>query len=228
MSKYTTILFDADATLFDFKRSEYDAVKDCLEFAGLPATDEIIEKYSEINDRYWKMLERREITKSELFIARWRSLLEYYNFDFDAKKIADKYPEKLAQKQYLINGAEEICSKLYGKYKLYIVTNGFAKVQHGRFDSSPICKYFEAMFISEEVGYEKPSAEYFACVSKKIENYDPGKALIIGDSLTSDIKGGITAGIDTCWFNPKGKEAPRDMNITYIINNLAEIEDILA
>jgi len=227
MSKYTTILFDADATLFDFKRSEHDAVIDCLAFAGLPTTEDVVEKYSEINDGYWKKLERREVTKAELFVARWRDTVNYYGFDFDAQVIADKYPEKLAERGYLIDGAEEICKTLYGRYRLYIVTNGFAKVQHRRFDNSPLRRYFEDMFISEEVGAEKPSLEYFEAVFSKIPDFDKEKTIIIGDSLTSDIKGGIIAGIDTCWYNPKSKSAPENMNITYTINKLSEIEDIL-
>lgn len=227
MSKYTTVLFDADATLFDFKRSEHDAVIDCLEFAGLPTTEDVVEKYSEINDGYWKKLERGEVTKAELFVARWKDTVDFYGFDFDAQIIADKYPERLADRGYLIDGAEEICRKLYGKFRLFIVTNGFAKVQHGRFDKSPIRKYFDDMFISEEVGAEKPSLEYFEKVFARIPDFDREKTIIIGDSLTSDIKGGIAAEIDTCWYNPKGKAAPENMKITYTVTGLSEIENIL-
>ena len=227
MLKYTTVLFDADATLFDFKKSEHSAVIDCLTFAGIEATDEIIAKYSEINDGYWKMLERGEVTRKELFVARWRDLLSFYGFDFDAETIADLYPQKLAEKCFLIDGAEEICETLYGKVKLYIVTNGFARVQHGRFDNSPLRKYFEDMFISEEIGAEKPTVEYFDAVFSRIPDLDKKKTVIIGDSLTSDIKGGINAGIDTCWFNPQNKSAPEGMNITHIINTLSEIKNII-
>ena len=227
MSKYTTILFDADATLFDFKRSEHDAVKDCLAYADLPVTDSVIAKYSEINDGYWKMLERKETTKEELFSARWRSLLEYYGFDFDAQKIAEYYPLRLAERAYTIEGAEALCEKLHGKFQLYIVTNGFARVQHKRFDDSVIYKFFDGMFISEEIGAEKPSPEYFESVAAAIPNYDPDKTLIVGDSLTSDIKGGIVAGIDTCWYNPERKPIPDGLNITYVVNSLSEIENIL-
>ena len=227
MSKYTTILFDADATLFDFKHSEHDAVIDCLRFAGLPTTDSVVETYSKINDGYWKKLERGVVTKSELFVARWKDLIDHYGFDFDARIIADKYPERLAERGYLIDGAEDICKALYGRFRLYIVTNGFAKVQHGRFDKSPLRKYFADMFISEEVGAEKPSLEYFEAVFAKIPDFDKNKTIIIGDSLTSDIKGGIAAGLDTCWYNPQKKSAPDDMDITYIVNQLSEIEEIV-
>lgn len=227
MSKYTTILFDADATLFDFKRSERDAVIACLTFAGLPTTDDVVKKYSEINDRYWKMLERGEVTKAQLFIARWKDLLDFFGFDFDAGLIADMYPKQLAEFGYLIDGAEDICKTLYGKARLYIVTNGFARVQHGRFDKSPIRQYFDDMFISEEIGAEKPSIEYFEKVFSKIPDFNREKAIIIGDSLTSDIKGGINAGIDTCWYDPQGKPAPEGMNITYTVTRLSDIKDII-
>ena len=228
MSKYTTILFDADDTLFDFKRSEHEAVKDVLSLVGLPDTDEIIAKYSEINKGYWKMLERGEITKKDLFIARWKSFLDFYKLtDVDAKMIANHYLTQLSQKCYLLDGSEELCEKLCGKFRLFIVTNGYAIVQHGRFDKSTIRKYFEDMFISEEMGAEKPTKEYFDAVFSEIPDFDPQKSIIIGDSLSSDIKGGINAGIDTCWYNPEGKDAPVGMNITYVISKLSEIEDIV-
>ncbi len=229
MSKYTTVLFDADDTLFDFKRAEHDAVLDCLSFAGLPTDESVIQTYSAINDSYWKMLERREITKPELFIARWESLLAHYGFDFDAQTVADLYPVKLAEKSYAIQGAEEVCRVLYesGRLKLYIVTNGFARVQHGRFDHSPLRMYFEDMFISEEMGADKPSLAYFDAVAKRVPDFDLQKTLIVGDSLTSDIKGGIAAGLDTCWFNPKGKPIPDGMPITYVISDLSALLSLL-
>ena len=228
MSEYTTILFDADDTLFDFKRAEHEAVKDVLALVGLPDTDEIISKYSEINKGYWKMLERGEITKKDLFIARWKSFLDFYGLtDADAKLIANHYLTMLSQKCYLLDGAEELCEKLCGKFRLFIVTNGYAVVQHGRFDNSPIRKYFEDMFISEEMGAEKPTKAYFDAVFSRIPDFDPEKSVIIGDSLSSDIKGGINAGIDTCWYNPEGKTAPDGMKITSIISKLSEIEDIV-
>lgn len=227
MSKYKILLFDADSTLLDFEACEQEAVIDCLNYAKLPVTDEVIKKYSEINKGYWEMLERREITKKELMVARWSSLFEYYGFDVNAVEIAELYPKRLADKSHLMVGAEEICKKLYGKFKMYIVTNGFKSVQEKRFMSCPLAKYFDDVFISEDIGYDKPAIEFFDIIAKRIPDYDPNAAIIIGDSLTSDIKGGINAGIDTCWFNPSGKSIPNGMNITYDIRDLDQIAEIV-
>ena len=227
MSKYKILLFDADSTLLDFKQCEYEAVIDCLEYAKLPVTEEVIQKYSEINDGYWKMLERKEITKKELMVARWQSLFDYYGFSADAKEIAELYPKRLADKSHLMEGAEELCAKLYGKFKMYIVTNGFKSVQQKRFCNCSLAKYFDNVFISEDIGYDKPAVEYFEKIAERIPNYDPEHAIIIGDSLTSDIQGGINAGIDTCWFNHGEKNAPEGMNITYTVKDLSEISDIV-
>ena len=227
MSKYKILLFDADSTLLDFEACEHGAVIDCLNYANLPVNDEVIKKYSEINKGYWEMLERREITKKELMVARWRSLFEYYGFDVDAVEIAELYPKRLADKSHLMDGAEEICQKLYGKCKMYIVTNGFKLVQEKRFMNCPLAKYFDDVFISEDIGYDKPAIEFFNEISNRIPEYDKNAAIIIGDSLTSDIKGGINAGIDTCWFNPSQKSAPAGMDITFNISDLSEIEKIV-
>ena len=227
MSRYTTLLFDADATLMDFHRSEHEAVTECLQFFGLPSDDSVIAKYSEINAGYWKMLERGEIEKEKLYPARWQSLIDCYGFDCEAKAISDKYIERLATKSYMIDGALELCQSLYGKFKMYIVTNGQKDIQKSRLFTSPLFKYFDGCFISEDVGYEKPSIKFFEAVIKNIPNYDPKRAIIIGDSLTSDMKGGINAGIDTCWYNPGGKHAPEGMELSYIVKNYEEMAEIL-
>ena len=227
MSKYKILLFDADSTLLDFKKCEHEAVIDCLNDAKLSVSDEVIQKYSEINDGYWKMLERGEITKKELMVARWASLFEYYGFEADAREIAELYPVRLADKSYLIEGSEKLCAELYGKYKMYIVTNGFKSVQQKRFCMSPLAKYFDDVFISEDIGFDKPSIQYFAAIANRIPDYESEKAIIIGDSLTSDIQGGINAGIDTCWYNPECKRAPDGMKITYTVSKLSEIKDIV-
>ncbi len=227
MSKYKTLLFDADETLLDFHRSETEAVRESLSFFSLPSTDEVIAKYSEINKGYWKMLERGEIEKQKLYPARWQSLIDFYHFDCVAEKISDKYIERLGTKSYLIDGAVEFCQKLYGKYRMYIVTNGQKDIQKGRLFPSPIFKYFDGCFISEDIGYEKPSVKYFDAISRLIPDYDPETTIIIGDSLTSDIAGGINAGIDTCWYNPHNNPIPKDLSLTYVVSDYDGICNIL-
>lgn len=227
MPKYTTLLFDADQTLLDFHRSEHEAVTDCLKAFSVPADNSTVAKYSEINDMYWKMLERGEIEKNQLYSARWKTFAETYGYDIDVEKISEMYINRLSEKAYVLDGAEELCQTLSKHCRLYIITNGNKKVQNSRMSNVALSKYFLGRFISEEIGFEKPSVEYFNIVKSKIQDFDPKTTLVIGDSLTSDIQGGINAGLDTCWYNPQSKKAPDDMNITYIIKNLSEIEDIV-
>jgi 2-haloacid dehalogenase len=227
MPKYSVLLFDADATLLDFHRSETEAVRECLDFFGLPSDDSVIAEYSRINAGYWKMLERGEIEKEKLYPARWQSLIDHYGFACNANAISDEYIRRLTTKSYLLDGALELCQRLHGKFKMYIVTNGQKDVQKGRLFPSPIFKYFDRCFISEDIGYEKPSVKFFDKVIEQIPDYDPARAIIIGDSLTSDMQGGLNIGIDTCWFNPHGKAKPDNMELTYVATDLSEIGDIL-
>jgi len=227
MSKYEILLFDADGTIMDFHRSELEAVRESLDYFGLPSDDSVIERYSEINCNYWRMLERGEIEKEKLYPARWQTLIELYGFDCKADEISDKYIERLATKSYMIDGALELCQSLYGKFRMYIVTNGQKYIQEKRLFTSPLFRYFDDCYISEDIGYEKPNIKYFEHVAKNIPDFDPAKAIIIGDSLTSDMQGGINAKIDTCWYNPQNKTAPEGMNLTYTVSNFSQIEDIL-
>ncbi len=227
MPKYTTLLFDADATLMDFHRSEWEAVGECLSFFGLPSDESVIKKYSEINAGYWKMLERGEIEKEKLYPARWQSLIDFYGFGCRAEDISNKYIERLATKSYMLDGALELCQRLCGKFKMYIVTNGQKDIQKSRLFPSPLFKYFDGCFISEDIGHEKPSIQYFNAVTREIPDYDPSRTIIIGDSLTSDMQGGINAGIDTCWYNPKELPVPEGYKLTYTVKNFEEMAEIL-
>ena len=225
--KYSIILFDADHTLFDFKKCEYHALKEALSELSLPNGDEYIERYSEINEMMWKALERGEITKERLVLERFERFLKEFDFDCDTERLSELYKERLSQQTYLFDGVEELLKKLYGTRRMFIITNGVKRVQDGRMSRSPISRYFEKIFISEVIGYEKPSKRFFESVMAQIPDFDIKRAIVIGDSLTSDIKGGINAGIDTCWYNPEGKKAPADMPITYTVRDLAEILDII-
>ncbi|MBO5883384.1 MAG: YjjG family noncanonical pyrimidine nucleotidase [Clostridia bacterium] len=225
--KYTTVLIDADETLLDFLRSEREAVSEMLGIFGISADEEIIKKYSEINKSLWKALERGEIEKRVLLYHRFELLSEFYGFGLDAKEMAKTYMDILATKGYMLDGALELCKKLQGKVRLYIVTNGVEYIQRGRYKVLGIEKYFDGIFISGLIGYEKPSVEFFNKIVKEIKDFSKDSTLIVGDSLSSDMQGGINFGIDTCWYAPNAERIPDGMSITYHARTHGEIYDII-
>ena len=224
---YKIALMDADNTLLDFTRSEHDALCECLVARGIPTRQEIIDRYSKINDDHWKMLERGEITREYLRINRFAQFFKEYGLDHDPTNMANDYLMALSTKSYLLDGALELCQHLYGRCRLFIITNGNTFVQKGRFDPCPIAPLVENCFISEELGCSKPEKAYFDIVSDMIPGFDPRETIVVGDSLTSDIQGGINAGLDTCWFNPKSKPLPKHIPATYVAQSFSEIEEII-
>ena len=221
--RYTTLLMDADNTLLDFTRSEHDAIAQTLAHFGLPNDDATIAIYSEVNDAHWKMLERGEIEKKVLMWKRFEAFCARTGLEADPHALAADYLQTLSTKSYMIEGALEVCAALSKKCRMYIITNGDKRVQQGRFFPSPLAKYFDAVYISEEVGFEKPDVRYFEAVMADISDFDPARTLVVGDSLTSDIRGGINAGLDTCWYNPKGKALPEGVPVTFVISDLAQL-----
>lgn len=225
--KYQNILFDADGTLFDFTRAEHDALSDTLMSFEIPDTEEIHRGYSEANAAQWALLEKKLVTREELKINRFRNFLSTFGFHRNAAEMARFYENALSTKSYLIDGAEEICRTLTENCDLYIITNGFKHIQSGRFRTSPLLPLLKGVFISEEIGVEKPDPLFFSYVAEHIDDFTKETALVVGDSLSSDILGGIGAGIDTCWFNPDAKTAPDDMPITYTISSLSQLKQIV-
>ena len=228
--RYPIVLFDADNTLLDFSRSEREAVHDVFLGHGYDLNDEQLRLYAAINDAFWQMLELHQIEKSDLYWRRFETFCAEMGIVLDPKEVAAEYLVALSGKSYLMAGAEDLVIKLKDAgARLFIITNGNSKVQHGRFDPSAIAPYFEQCFISEDVGYNKPDIEFFRIVEKAIPHFDAAHTLVVGDSLSSDITGGIGAGLDTCWYNRKKKECPAsfDGRITYTVENLAEVAPIV-
>ena len=225
--RYETILFDADGTLLDFHRSEAEAISETMRASKIEPSDALISAYSEINADMWKRLERGEIKKSELLYLRFAVFCERFGFDADFKKMAEDYISNLSSKGYAYDGAEELCQRLSNLCSLYIVTNGVERIQKGRFAKLSLKKYFKNVFISGEIGYEKPDVRFFDEVARRIGALDKKKTLIVGDSLTSDMAGGIAFGIDTCLYAPKGKPEECDMDITYVAQSFDEIYGII-
>ena len=221
--RYEFILFDADGTLLDFHRSEAEAVKETMLMHGIEPLDENVRLYSGINDSLWKKLERGEIEKSVLIYHRFELLAEALGVTVDFRQMARDYENALSTKGYLIDGAKEMCQRLYGRAKMYIVTNGLERVQRERQARCGIAKYFDGLFISGVIGIEKPSVGFFEYVKDHVDGFDKNKAIIVGDSLSSDMKGGINFGIDTCWYNPEGKPCPENMSLTYVAKSFDEV-----
>lgn len=197
-----TLFFDLDNTLLDFNRAERAAIAKTLKSFHIAPEPSVLKRYSELNLAQWKLLEQGKITRDQVKLRRFRLLFAELSVDVPAKEAAHTYETHLAQGHYFIDGAEELLKTLYGQYRMYLVTNGTLSVQKGRLKSSGISRYFEDIFISEELGYNKPGREYFDCCFSRIPDFHKETAVIIGDSLTSDIQGGINAGIRTIWFNP--------------------------
>ena len=225
--KYSVILLDADDTVFDFGRCERAALRSVLSVPGLPSDGETLAVYGRINLKYWKMLEKKQITKEKLRYARFEEFIAEKGFAADPAVLADGYEKALGECAFLLPGAFEACEKLSEKYDLYVVTNGIGSVQRSRISRSPVIRFFKGYFISDDLGAVKPSAAFFEAVSERIPGFGPASALMVGDSLTSDIAGGINAGIDCCWINPAGLPVPEGMKIDYVIGGLSELPGLL-
>lgn len=224
MIKY--IFFDLDDTIFDFKKAEKIALKNTLVELNIDPTDKILSRYSEINVAQWKLMELGKLTRDEVKERRYQLLFDEFELNASAKEATSIYEEKLKIGHYFIDGAEELLKKLHGKYSLYLVSNGAIDVQNSRLDSSNIRKYFEHIFISQEIGYDKPNKKFFDICFAAIHNFNKEEAVIVGDSLSSDIQGGINAGIKTVWFNPKNEKASVSIP-DYEIKTLAELLNLI-
>lgn len=222
------VLFDLDDTLFDFHKAEKIALTKTLVHFGIDPTEEILALYSTINAAHWKRLELGEISREEVKVGRYRELFKTIGVECDPVKATAYYESMLAIGHYFMPGAPELLEELYGKYRLYIVSNGTAKVQEGRIGSSGIAKYMDGIFISQILGANKPDKQFFDICFAEIPDFSLSETVIIGDSLSSDIKGGINAGITTVWFNPKGIENDSDIKPDYTIKELSEVPGLLS
>ena len=173
------------------------------------------------------MLERGELTRPQVLVRRFDCLFETLGIDGDSAATQAIYNHNLSIGHYFIPGAVELLENLSKDYKLYMVTNGNESVQVPRLKSAEIEHFFEDIFISQRIGFDKPRIEFFERCFEKIPAYKKDELIIIGDSLTSDIKGGINAGIHTCWFNPHGKQGREDIVPEYTVKSLEEIPDLL-
>lgn len=222
------ILFDLDDTLLDFKMAEKVALTKTLEWAGIAPDPRAIALYSQINSRQWELLEAGQLTRPQVKLRRFELFFREEGIDADPAQAAARYEKLLGQGHYWVPGARELLETLQGKYRLYLATNGTASVQHGRMASAGMEGYFQDIFISEELGADKPSLDYFQKCFARIPGFKPEETLMVGDRLTSDIVGGNRAGIPTVWYNPANLPAPAQPKPTYTITSLGQLPGLAA
>ena len=221
------VLFDLDDTLLDFKRAEAEAIRHTLKELGIDPTDETVALYSRINRSCWAKLETGEYTREEVLHNRFDMLFEALGVSGDAHATQKLYEYRLSLGAYYLEGAEELLDSIHGKYRLYLATNGIVNVQTRRLRDSGIEKYFDDIFVSERIGYNKPDKRFFDYAFERIPDFKHEETVMVGDLLTSDIKGGINAGIKTVHFNPKGLKNDTGITPDYEIGTLAELVELL-
>lgn len=222
-----TVFLDLDDTILDFGAAERVAISKTFRQLGLDPTDALLRRYSEINTSQWEAFERGEITRETVLTRRFELLFGELGSDIGAQTCEDIYRGYLGIGHYFVDGAVELLETLFPEYDLYIASNGVAATQNSRLASANIERFFKGIFISETTGHHKPERAYFDYCFAHIPNFDPEKAIIVGDSLTGDILGGKNAGILTCWFNPKGKPGRSDIVPDFEIRRLSELPPLL-
>jgi len=225
---YTHVLFDADDTLFDFQAACRFALSETVANLVGHEIPDAFEMYERNNRLWWKAYEQGRTTMEKLSTGRFEDFIREAQLTDcgTPEEWKEEYQKNLGACAIMVEGAAELCEQLYGKCKMYIVTNGIAAVQRDRMSRASIRHCFEELFISQELGCRKPQPEYFDLVLSRLGNVDKSGILVVGDSLSSDIKGGIDAGLDVCWFNPHGQD-PGELNPKYTVSALSQIADIV-
>lgn len=225
----TTLLWDVDDTLLDFAAAEKNAVRTLFREFGFGAcSDEMLERYSQINKRYWARLERKELTKPEILVGRFREFFAAEGLDpAAAAGFNERYQSCLGDTIVFRDDSYSIVSSLRGRVRQYVVSNGTVTAQSKKLRLSGLGELMDGIFLSEQLGVEKPDVRFFQKVFEKIPPADKAQVMIVGDSLTSDMRGGRDAGILTCWYNPGKTPRSNDVKIDYEIADLHMIYDLL-
>ena len=224
---YPWLWFDADGTLFDYDQAERTAIQQTFLSAGLACAEDTLDNYRRINQELWLALERGEVTAAVLPVRRFELLREALQLDFSPDQMSAAYLEQLALRTELIDGAYDVLNSLRDTCRLAVVTNGLQAVQRGRLARSAIGGFISELIISQEIGAAKPEPAYFAAAFARTGRPPKSDVLLIGDSLSSDMRGGADFGLDTCWFNPAGVPRPGAIPITYEIRSLRELLEIV-
>ena len=223
------ILWDIDGTLLDFKKSEYAAIQACFALFDLGiCTDEMIARYSAINRSYWERLERGEVSKQEVLEGRFYEFFSQEHISTEqVKAFNEEYQIRLGDTIFFRDGADVLVARLRSRVKQYAVTNGTKRAQKRKLKNSGLEDLLDGVFISDEIGAEKPDSRFFEAVWQEIGPCKKSEILIVGDSLTSDMLGGSREGIRCCWYNPAGQENTLGIPLDHEISNLNQVEGLL-
>ena len=221
------LFLDLDDTILDFHKAERLAIAKTIRQFGLEPTEEVLHRYHLINKWHWEQLELGKLTRDQVLENRFGALFAEFGVQADQAACARAYERNLSIGHYFLPGAEEAVEALSKKYRLFLASNGTASVQKGRMTSANLYRFFEKVFVSQEIGHNKPSLAYFEAAFAQIPGFDKAKCIMVGDSLTSDIRGGIQAGIKTCWVNPAHASHPENIVPDYEIEYLHQLDDLL-
>ena len=221
-------MFDLDNTLFDAQTAELRAFDHALEAGGVPSPRQHLPTYVEINNALWAAVERQELTPNQVQARRFADLVEAAGLDADPRVLADKYVEGMGGFGDLYPGARDILEQLLPVATLALVTNGLGEVQRARIERLGLEPLFAAIVISGEVGTAKPGTGIFDLAFEALNQPAKRSALMIGDSLSSDIAGGHNYGISTCWYNPQGKPAGPQTAVDHEIVSLDQLPELAA
>jgi len=216
--RYKKILIDLDDTLFDFQKGNRTAVGLLMDELGL-SSPTIFDEYQAINHACWEALERGEMTQEILHVERFRRFLAGKNRADDPQAVADRFAELLGRQTFPLPFSEELVRRVSEKMPVVALTNGITVIQKSRMSRSPIREWVADVVISQECGVSKPDPKIYEIA---LNGTDPADALMIGDGAGSDILGANRAGVDACWFNPKGKTLPEGVHAEYEAHTLEE------
>lgn len=223
---YKILLFDLDDTLLDFGANETNSLNKLFQQQGYIFSDELFRVYNSVNKQLWADYENGKIVLDDVLNSRFSETMLKLGKVVDGIEWENIYRELLGNGSQLIEGALELCQSLSASHRLFIITNGITQTQIKRLKQSGLYEFFEDIFDSQSIGFQKPSKQFFDHVMSHINDFNIKEALIIGDTLNTDIKGGILSGIDTCWVNRNSQKSSAEIQSTYTVTNLAEIYDI--
>ena len=223
--KYKILLIDVDDTIIEFKHTSDKAVSHVFDRVGIERSLELDKKYKEISHQLWSDYELGLVTIKDITTTRFAKTFEDFDIPYTGQEMDDMFRQYLIDNPMFMENAYDVLKVLNKNYKIYVITNGVASTQRSRIERMGLETIFEDIFISSDVGYSKPDKKFFEAHLKDMNNYE--EMLIIGDSLSADIQGGINMNIDTCWFNPHFIENTTGIKPKYSVNTWLEVLELL-